>query len=48
MYYSADAFKGVMLGTPSHYGQDALVLLVWSVISLIFATIVLHERKAAL
>jgi ABC-2 type transport system permease protein len=48
MYYSADAFKGVMLGSPSHYGQDAIVLFSWSVVALAFATFVLHKQKAAL
>jgi ABC-type multidrug transport system permease subunit len=48
MYYSADAFKGVMLGSPSHYGQDAMVLFAWAVVALVFASTVLHRRKAAL
>jgi ABC-type multidrug transport system permease subunit len=48
MYYSADAFKGVMLGTPAHYGRDATVLLLWAIMGLAFAIILLNRRKAAL
>lgn len=48
MYYSADAFKGVMLATPADYLRDALVLLSWAVGGLSFATLLLHKRKAAL
>jgi ABC-2 type transport system permease protein len=48
MYYSADAFKGVMLATPADYVRDAAVLLGWSALGLATATILLHKRKAAL
>lgn len=48
MYYSADAFKGVMLGVPCDYGRDATLLLAWAAFGIIFATILLHRRKAAL
>lgn len=48
MYYSADAFKGVMLGTPANYMGDSIVLLGWAIAGLSFATILLQRRKAAL
>lgn len=48
MYYSADAFKGVMLATPADYPRDLVVLLAWAAVSLLFSVILLHERKAAL
>jgi len=48
MYYSADAFRGVMLGTPADYSRDASVLLTWSSASLLAAVILLYRRKAAL
>lgn len=48
MYYAADAFKGVMLGIPAHYGIDVLVLLMWAGIGLAFATFLLKQRQAAL
>jgi ABC-2 type transport system permease protein len=48
MYYSADAFKGVMLGTPAHYSLDAVVLTVWACLGLGFAILLLNRRQAAL
>ncbi len=48
MYYSADAFKGVMLGTPADFGRDALVLIGWGLIGLVVASILLSKRRAAL
>jgi ABC-type multidrug transport system permease subunit len=48
MYYSADAFKGVMLATPADYIRDAIVLSGWAIAGLTTATILLHRRKAAL
>ncbi len=48
MYYSADAFKGVMLGTPADYWRDVLVLVVWGCIGLAVAAILLNKRRAAL
>lgn len=48
MYYSADAFKGVMLGIPADYVRDISVLLGWAVIGLSVASILLNRRKAAL
>jgi ABC-2 type transport system permease protein len=48
MYYSADAFKGVMLGIPADYLRDVGILLGWAVIGLVFSSILLYQRKAAL
>jgi len=48
MYYSADAFKGVMLGVPASYLKDFLVLLAWAAAGLTFAAVLLHKRKAAM
>ena len=48
LYYSADAFKGVMLGTPAHYAMDAVVLLAWSFASLVVAATLLAKRKAVI
>lgn len=48
MYYSADAFKGVMLATPADFVLDGLVMLGWSALGLGLATLLLHQRKAAL
>lgn len=48
MYYAADSFKGVMLGTPAAYLHDIAVLVAWSIGGLILATIILNRRKAAL
>ena len=45
MYYSADAFRGVMLAMPAQYFCDALVLLTWASLGLLTATILLHQRK---
>jgi ABC-2 type transport system permease protein len=47
MYYSTDAFKGVMLGVPADYYRDVLALLAWAAGGLIIATIILNSRKAA-
>jgi ABC-2 type transport system permease protein len=48
MYYSADAFKGVMLGVPADYYRDVFALLAWASAGLVCATILLRSRKAAL
>lgn len=48
MYYSADAFKGVMLGVPADYCRDLLALASWAVVGLVVATILLSHRKAAM
>jgi len=48
MYYSADAFKGVMLGTPADYWRDALVLFAWGCAGLTVASILLNRRRATL
>jgi hypothetical protein len=48
MYYSADAFKGVMLDLPAHYSRDVMVLLAWACLGLIISTILLRNRKAQL
>jgi ABC-type multidrug transport system permease subunit len=48
MFYAADAFKGVLLGTPAAYLRDSLILTAWAVAGLILATAILNQRKAAL
>jgi ABC-type multidrug transport system permease subunit len=48
LYYSADAFKGVMLGTPAYYLRDALVLMGWSVAGLTVASLFLTKRNAVI
>ena len=48
MYYSAEIFKGVMLGVPADYMRDILVLLAWAGAGLAAASILLVRRKAAL
>ncbi len=48
MYYAADAFKGVMLGIPAHYGLDVLVLTAWAIVGMSIATLLLKHRQAAL
>jgi hypothetical protein len=48
MYYSADAFKGAMLGIPANYGFDAMVLLSWAAVGLIVAIILLRQHQASL
>lgn len=48
MYYSADAFKGVMLGVPADYVRDAVALICWAAAGLAFSTFILHRRKAAM
>jgi ABC-type multidrug transport system permease subunit len=48
MYYSADAFKGVMLGLPAHYYRDLFALTIWGIAALVFACFILSNRKAAL
>jgi len=48
MYYAADAFKGVMLGTPAQYFRDTAILICWACGGLVLATILLNRRKAAL
>jgi ABC-type multidrug transport system permease subunit len=47
MYYSADAFKGVILGTPAFFMTDSFVLLGWGISGLILATVILTRRHAA-
>lgn len=47
MYYSADAFKGVMLGTPAQYTRDLLVLMAWAVVALATSSNVLSRQKLA-
>ncbi len=48
VYYSADAFKGVMLGNPANYWQDMLVLLGWGCAGLAIAAILLKQNRAIL
>jgi ABC-2 type transport system permease protein len=48
MYYSADAFKGAMLGVPANYSFDALVLLSWAAVGLVTAIILLRQQQASL
>jgi ABC-2 type transport system permease protein len=48
MYYSVDAFKGVMLGTPAYYMRDSLILLAWSIGALLVASTFLSRRRAVI
>jgi ABC-type polysaccharide/polyol phosphate export permease len=48
MYYSADAFKGVMLGTPAYYVRDVIVLVAWALGGLSVATVFLTRRNAVI
>ena len=48
MYYSADAFKGVMLSTPAFYVRDALVLAAWAAGGLTVASLFLTKRNAVI
>lgn len=48
MYYSADAFKGVMLGTPADFLRDAVVLIGWGIGGIVMASILLKRRRAVL
>lgn len=48
MYYSADAFKGVMLGTPAFYARDAIILSAWAVGGLVVASQFLTKRNAVI
>jgi ABC-type multidrug transport system permease subunit len=48
LYYSADAFKGVMLGTPAYYVRDCLVLLAWAIGGLTVASLFLTKRNAVI
>ncbi|MBZ0187386.1 MAG: ABC transporter permease [Candidatus Obscuribacterales bacterium] len=48
MYYAADAFKGVMLDTPAAYGNDCLILSLWAIAGLSFASLMLYRRQATL
>jgi ABC-type multidrug transport system permease subunit len=48
MYYSSDAFKGIMLGTPAYYFRDAMVLIGWGCAGLLLASMLLTRRKAVL
>jgi ABC-type polysaccharide/polyol phosphate export permease len=47
MYYSVDAFQGVMLATPADYIRDATVLLTWAVCGLAFSTVILRRSERA-
>ncbi len=48
MYYSADAFKGIMLGTPAYFLRDAAILVSWGCAGLGAAAMLLGRRKAVL
>src|SRR5262249_27382290 len=48
LYYSADAFRGVMLGTPADYAGDAFILFAWGCAGMIVAAILLNKRRATL
>ncbi len=48
MYYAADSFKGVMLGTPASYMRDSMVLVGWACAGLALAVVMLNQKKAAL
>jgi ABC-type multidrug transport system permease subunit len=48
LYYSADAFKGVVLGTPASYTRDALVLCAWAFAGLAVSSIFLSRRQAVI
>lgn len=48
MYYSVDAFKGVMLGTPAFFMRDTLILLAWSIGALLVASVFLSRRRAVI
>jgi ABC-2 family transporter protein len=48
MFYAADSFKGVILGTPADYVRDAMILMSWAICSLILASVLLQQRKATL
>jgi ABC-2 type transport system permease protein len=48
MYYSADAFKGVMLGVPADYLRDIVILICWAITGLTISSVLLHHRKAAM
>lgn len=48
MFYSADAFKAVMLGTPADLTRDVLVLLGWGVFGMTVAAVLLSKRRACL
>jgi len=45
MFYSADAFKGIMLNMPASYERDILVLLAWSLFGLATSIALLVRRK---
>lgn len=46
MYYSVDAFKGVMLSIPADYGRDTLVLALWAIAGLVFAATILRHNAS--
>ena len=48
MFYAADSFKGVILGTPADYMRDAMILMAWAPCSLTLASVLLQQRKATL
>lgn len=48
MYYSADMFKGVMLGAPAYYWRDIIILCAWAIGGLTVATVFLTKRNAVI
>jgi ABC-2 type transport system permease protein len=48
MFYSADAFKGVMLGVPADIARDLVVLAVWGGVGMLVAATLLSKRRATL
>ena len=48
MYYAADMFKGVMLGTPADFVRDILLLFSWSIGGLSLARVLLMRNKATM
>lgn len=48
LFYAADAFKGVILGTPADYVKDAIIMLGWAAFGLLVASMLLNQRQAAL
>ncbi len=48
MYYSSEAFKGVMLNVPVNFTYDIIVLLIWAVLSMSIAYMLLNKKQAVL
>lgn len=48
MFYSADAFKGIMLGTPADFTKDVIMLAAWGLSGLVTAGLLLRQRRATL